>query len=97
MKLSIKYLRRILREEISKLTEPYVVRGNSEVLVKRSGADWAWTVLCKVTYFNSDVLVKGPWSQTQEQVWKFSVNGDIYAIRDEQFLSRPQWKYKARR
>ncbi len=97
MKTSIKNLREFIHEELSFQNEPYVIRGGSKVLVKRAGDEWSWTVLRQVTYFNNDDLVKGPWSKTQEQVWKFRRGGDLYAIRDDQFLSKPEWKYKSRR
>jgi hypothetical protein len=96
MKLTLKNLRNIVIEAIS---HDYVVRAGADVLFRHEGeksSDWRWIKLDKVTYFSVDELIRGPSAPTRPHVWEFKRGNNLYAVYDESFYSRPEWKYQRR-
>lgn len=85
-----------LKESTGPKRGPWVVRAGSQVMVRRELDpidSWRPHTTTKVLYFTDDDRLRGPSSSTAEQAWTFRDGDWLVVIRDEQFLTRPEWKF----
>lgn len=100
MKITLGELRQAILPLLREATDEWSVRSGENLLVRRESdgpKDWRWHVSRKVQYFSSADIVMSPRSPQDRQVWTFRrPDGWLVAVDENQFFSRPEWKYSKR-
>ncbi len=86
----------VVTEQDRHVRGPWIVRAGVEIMVRRETDPidtWRPHVTQHVNYFTDADRTSGPSSASREQVWTFRDGDFLIAVRDEQFLTRPAWRF----
>jgi len=92
MKITLGDLKTVIQEALVETRNEYVVRGGSEILVRREDEPknaWRWETFPKVLYFSPSELVRKPRGPTDLQNYVFKRDGMLYAVDARRFYLMP--------